>query len=104
MHLTGQRLAKSIGPLFDNVAIEPCLLHGDLWSGNISSDKNGEPVILDPACYCKFNVPHASYIYNYMLGFKKFPSTMQVSVRLNQISLKLKRIQEILGVDKSKLK
>ncbi|KAF1890153.1 hypothetical protein Lal_00025486 [Lupinus albus] len=49
----GQRLVKSMGPLFDNVVIEPCLLHGDLWSGNISSDKNGEPVILDPACYCK---------------------------------------------------
>lgn len=44
---------KSMGPLFDDVVIEPCLLHGDLWSGNISSDKNGEPVILDPACYCK---------------------------------------------------
>jgi fructosamine-3-kinase len=36
--------------------IEPCLLHGDLWSGNISSDKNGEPVILDPACYCKSKI------------------------------------------------
>ena len=52
-YLAGQRLVKSMGPLFDNVVIDPCLLHGDLWSGNISSDKNGEPVILDPACYCK---------------------------------------------------
>lgn len=49
----GQRLVKSMGALFDGVVIEPCLLHGDLWSGNMSSDKNGEPVILDPACYCK---------------------------------------------------
>ncbi len=55
-HLTGQRLVKSMGPLFDNVVIEPCLLHGDLWSGNISSDKKGEPVILDPACYCKLKI------------------------------------------------
>ncbi|CAK9134469.1 unnamed protein product [Ilex paraguariensis] len=47
----GQRLMKNMGPLFEDVLIEPCLLHGDLWSGNISSDKNGEPVILDPACY-----------------------------------------------------
>lgn len=38
--------------LFENVVIEPCLLHGDLWSGNIAYDKNSEPVILDPACYC----------------------------------------------------
>lgn len=45
-----------MGPLFENVVIEPCLLHGDLWSGNVSSDKKGEPVILDPACYCKFNL------------------------------------------------
>ncbi|RZC18710.1 Protein-ribulosamine 3-kinase, chloroplastic isoform A [Glycine soja] len=50
----GQRLVKSMAPLFANVVIEPCLLHGDLWSGNISSDKNGEPVILDPACYYTF--------------------------------------------------
>lgn len=49
------RLAKNISPLFEGIVVEPCLLHGDLWSGNISSDKNGEPVILDPACYCKSN-------------------------------------------------
>ncbi|GAB4861838.1 hypothetical protein Ancab_037094 [Ancistrocladus abbreviatus] len=48
----GQRLAKNLKPLFEDVVVEPCLLHGDLWSGNVSSDKNGEPVILDPACYC----------------------------------------------------
>ncbi|KAK6162447.1 hypothetical protein DH2020_002288 [Rehmannia glutinosa] len=50
----GQRLVKNMAPLFDGVVIEPCLLHGDLWSGNISSDNNGEPVILDPACYCNY--------------------------------------------------
>lgn len=49
-----------MAPLFENVVIEPCLLHGDLWSGNISSDKNGEPVILDPACYCKFVFEYCS--------------------------------------------
>ncbi|WVZ55173.1 hypothetical protein U9M48_005872 [Paspalum notatum var. saurae] len=47
----GQRLIKNIRPLFDGAVLEPCLLHGDLWSGNISSDTNGDPVILDPACY-----------------------------------------------------
>ncbi|KVH89136.1 Fructosamine/Ketosamine-3-kinase [Cynara cardunculus var. scolymus] len=40
----GQRLVKNLGALFEDVTIEPCLLHGDLWSGNISSDKNGEPM------------------------------------------------------------
>ncbi|MQL81154.1 hypothetical protein Taro_013624 [Colocasia esculenta] len=49
----GQQLIKNMRPLFEGAVLEPCLLHGDLWSGNISSDKNGEPVILDPACYWK---------------------------------------------------
>ncbi len=29
----------------------PSLLHGDLWSGNVSVTTGGEPVIFDPACY-----------------------------------------------------
>jgi hypothetical protein len=61
---TGQRLVENITPLFDNVVIEPCLLHGDLWGGNISSDKNREPVILDPACYCKSSVSNFSCVPN----------------------------------------
>ncbi|XP_019461137.1 PREDICTED: protein-ribulosamine 3-kinase, chloroplastic [Lupinus angustifolius] len=63
----GQRLIKSMGPLFDNVIIEPCLLHGDLWSGNISSDKNGEPVILDPACY--YGHSEAEFGMSWCAGF-----------------------------------
>ena len=27
------------------------LLHGDLWSGNQGADRDGNPVIYDPACY-----------------------------------------------------
>jgi len=30
---------------------EPVLLHGDLWAGNTHSDENGEPCLIDPACY-----------------------------------------------------
>ncbi|XP_010092084.2 protein-ribulosamine 3-kinase, chloroplastic, partial [Morus notabilis] len=63
----GQRLVKSMGPLFDDVIIEPCLLHGDLWSGNISSDKNGEPVIVDPACYYGHN--EAEFGMSWCAGF-----------------------------------
>ncbi|PIN16242.1 putative kinase [Handroanthus impetiginosus] len=63
----GQRLVKSMAPLFDGVVIEPCLLHGDLWSGNISSDKNGEPVILDPACYYGHN--EAEFGMSWCAGF-----------------------------------
>ncbi|KAK4804291.1 hypothetical protein SAY86_004108 [Trapa natans] len=63
----GQRLIKSMEPLFENVIIEPCLLHGDLWSGNISSAKNGEPVILDPACYYGHN--EAEFGMSWCAGF-----------------------------------
>lgn len=30
---------------------EPSLLHGDLWSGNVSFTADGKPVIFDPATY-----------------------------------------------------
>ncbi|XP_027336845.1 protein-ribulosamine 3-kinase, chloroplastic [Abrus precatorius] len=63
----GKRLVKSMGPLFANVMIEPCLLHGDLWSGNISSDKNGDPVILDPACY--YGHSEAEFGMSWCAGF-----------------------------------
>ncbi|XP_025983504.1 protein-ribulosamine 3-kinase, chloroplastic isoform X2 [Glycine max] len=52
--------------IYDKV-IEPCLLHGDLWSGNISSDKNGEPVILDPACY--YGHSEAEFGMSWCAGF-----------------------------------
>lgn len=29
----------------------PSLLHGDLWSGNVMSNENGDPVVYDPASY-----------------------------------------------------
>ncbi|GMP43195.1 hypothetical protein CsSME_00012652 [Camellia sinensis var. sinensis] len=63
----GQRLIKNVGPLFENVVIEPCLLHGDLWSGNVNSDKDGEPVILDPACYYGHN--EAEFGMSWCAGF-----------------------------------
>ncbi|HYG01761.1 MAG TPA: fructosamine kinase family protein [Chryseosolibacter sp.] len=30
---------------------QPCLLHGDLWSGNLMTDENGSPCLIDPAIY-----------------------------------------------------
>jgi len=29
----------------------PALLHGDLWSGNVMANENGDPIIFDPAVY-----------------------------------------------------
>lgn len=63
----GQRLIKNMAPLFNGATLEPCLLHGDLWSGNISYDKNGEPLILDPACYYGHN--EAEFGMSWCAGF-----------------------------------
>ena len=32
----------------------PSLIHGDLWSGNLICDRQGEPVLIDPAVYYGF--------------------------------------------------
>ncbi|MDP2902142.1 MAG: fructosamine kinase family protein [Methylovulum sp.] len=47
----GERLCCDMGALFDNYRPQPSLLHGDLWAGNAAVDKQGNPVIFDPACY-----------------------------------------------------
>ena len=46
-----RRLKPRLGEFFDDgEAIAPCILHGDLWSGNIGTAQ-GAPSIFDPACY-----------------------------------------------------
>ncbi len=46
----GEQLLERFDALIDHDP-RPALLHGDLWSGNIAFDGNGEPVIYDPATY-----------------------------------------------------
>ena len=46
----GQNLINRL----DRVLVGPesaSLLHGDLWSGNVMSGAEGEPILVDPACY-----------------------------------------------------
>ncbi|WP_374086491.1 fructosamine kinase family protein [Methylomicrobium lacus] len=47
----GERLYSALGGLFDGYRPQPSLLHGDLWAGNSAADRQGNPVIFDPACY-----------------------------------------------------
>lgn len=51
LQASGERLLGDLDALFDGYAPEPALLHGDLWAGNAAVDKQGLPVIFDPACY-----------------------------------------------------
>jgi fructosamine-3-kinase len=46
----GERLLADFPALIDH-APRPSLLHGDLWGGNLGFDRQGEPVIFDPAVY-----------------------------------------------------
>ncbi|HEC13619.1 MAG TPA: fructosamine kinase family protein [Acidiferrobacteraceae bacterium] len=47
----GTELNQLLPVFFSTYTPVPSLLHGDLWSGNYSSDENDEPVIFDPAVY-----------------------------------------------------
>jgi fructosamine-3-kinase len=51
LQVNGVRLCSDMAALFDNYLPQPALLHGDLWAGNAAVDKQGCPVIFDPACY-----------------------------------------------------
>ncbi|WP_394753474.1 fructosamine kinase family protein [Crenothrix sp.] len=47
----GEQLCNDMAALFAGHAVQASLLHGDLWAGNAAVDKQGQPVIFDPACY-----------------------------------------------------
>ncbi|MGB4334431.1 MAG: fructosamine kinase family protein [Chromatiaceae bacterium] len=46
----GRRLWEACPALIDH-GPRPSLLHGDLWSGNLAFDAEGQPVLFDPAVY-----------------------------------------------------
>ncbi|GAB6141108.1 fructosamine kinase family protein [Methylosoma difficile] len=47
----GERLCADLPSFFAGYQPLPSLLHGDLWGGNAAVDKQGNPLIFDPACY-----------------------------------------------------
>ncbi len=47
----GSRLQEALPQLLEGHRPAASLLHGDLWSGNYSFTRAGEPVIFDPAVY-----------------------------------------------------
>ncbi|WP_349431579.1 fructosamine kinase family protein [Methylomarinum sp. Ch1-1] len=47
----GEKLAEKLDVFFETYQPQPALLHGDLWGGNAAADRQGRPVIYDPACY-----------------------------------------------------
>ncbi|MCX7098625.1 MAG: fructosamine kinase family protein [Methylococcales bacterium] len=47
----GERLCSDMDGLFIGYKPQASLLHGDLWAGNAAVDKQGCPLVFDPACY-----------------------------------------------------
>ncbi|MBI9106372.1 MAG: fructosamine kinase family protein [Spirochaetales bacterium] len=45
------RLRGRIPEILGDSIEPPCLIHGDLWSGNVISGEDGGPVLIDPAPY-----------------------------------------------------
>jgi len=70
MQDVGAKLLEKVPEFFEPLgppeSIKPSLLHGDLWSGNIASLRDGTPVIIDPASY--YGHYEADHGINYMFG------------------------------------
>jgi fructosamine-3-kinase len=47
----GQALLELVPHWLDGHGADPCLVHGDLWSGNAAIDASGNGVIFDPAVH-----------------------------------------------------
>lgn len=59
-------LLKNLAAFFDGYSPHPSLLHGDLWGGNASSDKQGTPFLYDPASY--YGDRETDLAFTYMFG------------------------------------
>ncbi|XP_035233233.1 ketosamine-3-kinase-like [Stegodyphus dumicola] len=61
-------LSLKLPSFFKDITITPALLHGDLWSGNVSETEEG-PVIFDPAVF----YGHSEYELSIADMFGGFP-------------------------------
>ena len=46
-----ERLLSRLGEWIDDTQVQPALLHGDLWGGNVIVGPGGAPALIDPAVY-----------------------------------------------------
>ncbi len=46
-----QRIVHGMDVYFEGCEVQPSLLHGDLWIGNVGATKDDRPVIFDPASF-----------------------------------------------------
>ncbi|PCJ84791.1 MAG: hypothetical protein COA54_12965 [Thiotrichaceae bacterium] len=51
LQVLGDKLLLNMHKLFEGRTIQPAMLHGDLWGGNVAGLADGTPVIFDPAFY-----------------------------------------------------
>uniref|UniRef100_A0A0B7B205 protein-ribulosamine 3-kinase n=2 Tax=Arion vulgaris TaxID=1028688 RepID=A0A0B7B205_9EUPU len=62
-------LSRNIHKMFQGFEIQPALLHGDLWGGNVGETSDG-PIIFDPASFYGHN-EYEMAISNMFGGFNK---------------------------------
>jgi len=62
----GEQLLVALPDLFAGRNIQPSMLHGDLWGGNVAGLRDGTPVIYDPALY--YGDREADLAMTYLFG------------------------------------
>jgi len=62
----GEKLLLQMPILFEGHDVEPSMLHGDLWGGNVAGLADGTPVIFDPAFY--YGDREADLAMTYLFG------------------------------------